>query len=151
MEHGGSLVSLHGPSKNTRVGQVAANKLGQKSFWIGIENSNHLSWNDGSPFNYYNWHTGEPNLEKQCAQYDLTGKWSTVECSQTGAFLCQIPRPQVNCDVKVEDRLYVQEIMNSMYDCRDDGNCWDGRGSPEEQCFHPKRKGPELPDDETCP
>ena len=41
--------------------------------------------------------------------------------------------------------------MNSMYDCRDDGNCWDGRGSPGEQCFYPKRKGPELPDDETCP
>ena len=131
--HGGSLVSIHGPSKNTRVGQVAGSVLGQKSFWIGIEKRDGFGWSDGSAVNYENWRIGEPDQQKRCAQYDLSGKWATVECTQNSPFVCQIPRPQSLCNVNEMDRIYADGV--TMYQCMGDGNCWDGKSGEGQSMF----------------
>ncbi|GIX89154.1 macrophage mannose receptor 1 [Caerostris extrusa] len=53
-------------------------------------------WTDGSSLDYTNWDTREPSSFSQgndCVAFDQsTGKWKTINCSNGGVVMCQIPK-----------------------------------------------------------
>ena len=109
-QHGGSLVSIHGPEKNQRVGQVATAAFGTQNFWIGPQLKEGWGWTDGSAMNYENWSLGEPSNSYHCAVYEYNSMWMSADCTiDTGLskpFVCQIPRPQELCKILELERVY---------------------------------------------
>ena len=62
-EWGGHLVSIHSEEEYNYINDLR----GSNSIWIGgtrkSDNPSEWEWSDGTPFNYTNWQTDEPNNE----------------------------------------------------------------------------------------
>ena len=46
-------------------------------------------WFDGTSFNFYNWDSGEPDTNAQCAVVTPRGAWRDEYCDQTKMFICK--------------------------------------------------------------
>ncbi len=64
------------------------------------------NWIDGSPINYENWLTGEPNGDSStqgCTEVyarNYPGKWNDHTCDEMQYYLCKMPRcesPSILC------------------------------------------------------
>ena len=74
--------------------------VGDYYFWIGgsdlkVENS--WTWTDGSPWNYTDWSTGQPEEANGDTEHCLNmfsyrrkGKWNDLICTYKKMFLCKI-------------------------------------------------------------
>ena len=52
--------------------------------WLGARYNPKLKswhWLDGSPWNWTNWRTGQPDDRSNCADIDNEGKWYATSCS----------------------------------------------------------------------
>ena len=66
--------------------------------WIGLyrnpKDKSRWLWVDGSPVNYTNWYTGEPNgLHEECGEIypKVHGwKWNDLLCNSTFPYICEI-------------------------------------------------------------
>ena len=66
--------------------------------WIGgyriIENGDEFVWIDGTPWNYQNWNTGEPNNSgnERCVETSM-GNWNDEKCRSERSSVCYQPLP----------------------------------------------------------
>jgi len=51
------------------------------------------AWNDGTPFSFTNWESGEPNggSSENCVQLYSQGTWNDAACDSTDNLACQVP------------------------------------------------------------
>uniref|UniRef100_A0A914QYU7 C-type lectin domain-containing protein n=1 Tax=Panagrolaimus davidi TaxID=227884 RepID=A0A914QYU7_9BILA len=69
----------------------------QADFWIGgdnIEVAQKWSWTDGTPFDYSDWKTGEPQntTGSNCIALSLTeAYWSADDCFKPKPYVCLVP------------------------------------------------------------
>ena len=96
------LVSIHKQGDSDNLAQLILKQSDFRSFWIGLrepEGESGYGWTDGTPLNYLNWASGEPNdhngMEK-CAELKVgdTGLswWNDNFCWATNHFICAVDR-----------------------------------------------------------
>ncbi|XP_072020680.1 macrophage mannose receptor 1-like isoform X2 [Amphiura filiformis] len=98
MSNGGYLVSIHGNDENNFLKTFIGN-YNINSFWCGLREhaaSGKYEWSDGSPLDYQQWLTGEPNDfngEEECAQFYVhDGTWNDLNCGDKIPFICKKPQ-----------------------------------------------------------
>ncbi|XP_033624642.1 macrophage mannose receptor 1-like [Asterias rubens] len=100
-DNGGHLVSIHGEDENTYVRQLVYENVFIDSFWIGLREyrvNGDYSWSDGTPLDYNNWDTNQPDDSsgsEQCAEYRTTGFWNDQNCGAPQPFVCKKPKDSV--------------------------------------------------------
>ncbi|XP_072049239.1 uncharacterized protein [Amphiura filiformis] len=68
-----------------------------KDTWIGIDDllePDNFVWQDGSPVNFTNWYTNEPNNsppKEECGQRFAEGTWNDEPCEHIFSFICKKP------------------------------------------------------------
>ena len=72
--------------------------------WLGINDihtEGNWVWSDGSPANFENWQTGEPNNngDQDCGQM-YSGRWDDDKCQVLKSFICKNERPN-HCIKKI--------------------------------------------------
>ena len=77
------MVSVHSDVDNSAVAEVCPDG----GCWLGLHcyGSSHgqWSWTDGTPVNYNNWGSSEPNDAggtEDCVAFKSTGKWNDLSC-----------------------------------------------------------------------
>ena len=88
---GGDLASIHSAAENALAFAVVPQST---SVWIGASDSAREGtwvWVDGTPFDYHNWHAGEPNQwggNEDCVEVNSSGKWNDCNCAKRFKFVC---------------------------------------------------------------
>eukprot|EP00058_Branchiostoma_floridae_P019221 XP_002604710.1 hypothetical protein BRAFLDRAFT_80319 [Branchiostoma floridae] len=89
---GAELVSLHSQAE---IGLLQQMQL-TSSVWIGLyKNSDRaIEWTDGSPVDYTNWASGEPNDfdgsgRENCVEMYADGRWNDINCFGRLGFVCE--------------------------------------------------------------
>uniref|UniRef100_A0A914QXG0 C-type lectin domain-containing protein n=1 Tax=Panagrolaimus davidi TaxID=227884 RepID=A0A914QXG0_9BILA len=99
-QNGGHLASIHDGFTNALLPQEAYKRFHESTetdFWIGATNlmsGNSWNWTDGSPFDFKDWKTGEPQntTGANCAVQSLNdGFWSAQDCFKPKAYVCKTP------------------------------------------------------------
>jgi cysteine-rich repeat protein len=73
--------------------------LAPSSAWIGLTDAaieGTWVWNDGTPFAFTNWNSGEPNNSgnEDCVHLLGDGRWNDLPCTDASvAYLCEVPLP----------------------------------------------------------
>ncbi|XP_045124558.1 macrophage mannose receptor 1-like [Portunus trituberculatus] len=119
-----TLVNIHSEEEN----QFFANQLIQssQSCWMGLQyNGANWTWADGTPMDYSNWNSGEPNnMESEtCGEMidypnsAYEGKWNNLECGTSRAFGCELyPTHMIACaDGWEEFEDYCYKVYNDDY------------------------------------
>ncbi|XP_012946935.1 macrophage mannose receptor 1 [Aplysia californica] len=90
----GSLVSITSRAEQSYLqGRLLSGS--SSSYWIGASDRTQeagWSWEDGSPFAFLNWHTGEPNNlgNEDCGALDAkTWTWYDFQCSYNTGYICK--------------------------------------------------------------
>ncbi|KAJ8044852.1 Lectin 1 [Holothuria leucospilota] len=104
----GHLVSIHSAAEQSFVYELFKSLTAaptttrnpwfpQLNIGLRVEQGKSLSWSDGSPVDYTNWYSGEPNGWNAYGQIsDGTGKnglWYDNDNAYLRPFMCKIPRP----------------------------------------------------------
>ncbi|CAH1775812.1 unnamed protein product [Owenia fusiformis] len=99
LDQGGDLVSINSRHESSFVLAMMFGVANQGSFkfWIGandIDVEGGWGWSDGSPFNYHNWNSGEPNDwngGEHCAETSANnfGAWNDYVCDNGCGFICE--------------------------------------------------------------
>ncbi|XP_076822718.1 macrophage mannose receptor 1-like [Clavelina lepadiformis] len=96
---GADLVSIHSDEEITIITNLVLQQTNYSFvyFWIGLNNLNQVyQWTDGSPVNFTNWDTGEPDHPQgfeNCAESQLYyhyPDWNNLNCDMTRNFICKI-------------------------------------------------------------
>ncbi|XP_066304554.1 lymphocyte antigen 75-like [Branchiostoma lanceolatum] len=89
---GAELVSLHSQAE---IGLLQQMQL-TSSVWIGLyKNSDRaIQWTDGSPVDFTNWASGEPNDldgsgRENCIEMYADGRWNDISCFGRLGFVCE--------------------------------------------------------------
>ena len=90
--YGTNLASIHSEEEHS----ISYSLINSRNGWIGLndrETDGTYIWNDGSPFDYDNWHPGEPNnggsLQGCVALWnDNDGEWEDWWCTTESAVYC---------------------------------------------------------------
>ena len=66
-----------------------------EDFWLGAtdkKNEGSWVWTDGTPADWTNWNSGEPDGKKNanCLRMRSSGKWSDTMCSKRRPFVCSV-------------------------------------------------------------
>ncbi|XP_052066376.1 macrophage mannose receptor 1-like, partial [Mytilus californianus] len=93
--HGSDLVSLH---SKTEVDTLPNNQLKDEPYWIGLNEIDHkgtFKWSDGTPLDYANWNTYEPNHWnnfEHCVEMEHFShrKWNDGNCYISQSFICKL-------------------------------------------------------------
>jgi len=63
--------------------------------WIGLHDKNKndtYEWTDGTPFDYENWYSGEPDLgDEDCVEIGTTDRWYDFDCTAKRGVVCKGP------------------------------------------------------------
>ncbi|AKT37573.1 CotH kinase family protein [Chondromyces crocatus] len=93
---GGHLISLHDQAtRNLVVSRV--NTIGGGTWWIGLHDQAQegtFVWTDGSPLDYTDWASGEPNNyadDEHCVHLTGGGQWNDLFCTSDGRYVCRLP------------------------------------------------------------
>ncbi|XP_002737989.1 C-type Lectin CRL-like [Saccoglossus kowalevskii] len=94
------LASIHSSEENDFV---FAFQGGLNNIWIGFNDRAQQytwEWSDGSPVDYTNWHSGEPNnscgllCEENCVEMqvgsEFNDKWNDEDCTTKNRFVCKM-------------------------------------------------------------
>ena len=93
------LASIHSSEENQFVTDLSDGRR----FWLGGQLG--WSWSDGTPWNYQNWLSGEPNGNgaEGCLENvalvtgeENKGKWNDRACDNTGGDVCMICVKELN-------------------------------------------------------
>ena len=94
LDQGGDLASVHSAEEHNFLYEAA--RKGQQSSWIGLNDrriEKHMVWSDGTPLDYSNWDTKEPNdnsgAENCIEMLHASGKWNDNRCSSYRGFICK--------------------------------------------------------------
>nr|XP_039269898.1 uncharacterized protein LOC120344668 isoform X2 [Styela clava] len=107
---GGDLVSINSPDEQSFVQVNVALSARQIAFWTGGLDSwsgpintgvvditdGGWRWIDGSPFNYVNWNSGEPNNvnNEDCVEMVVDhGYWNDLSCGDSRGYICEKEDP----------------------------------------------------------
>ena len=87
---GGDLAKIEFQEENTFI----QDKFGE-DFWLGAtdkENEGSWVWTDGTPADWTNWYSGEPDGKSKanCLRMNSGGKWSDSSCSKRRPFICSL-------------------------------------------------------------
>ena len=101
-QHGANLISIHSEEEQNFVVGHANKSWFSASMWIGLNDRNlegGYVWSDGSPVQFTNWDSREPNDMKgqeDCVELNLdtktTNKWNDERCGMLRSFGCKIRR-----------------------------------------------------------
>ncbi|RWS25360.1 macrophage mannose receptor 1-like protein [Leptotrombidium deliense] len=88
------MVSIHTKEENEYLHSILRKS---RWFWLGgvalATNVKGHAWLDGSPFNYSNWNSGQPDEHSHCVILAFyNGLWSDWYCHKGAAMLCQKPK-----------------------------------------------------------
>ncbi|KAK7079206.1 hypothetical protein SK128_003942 [Halocaridina rubra] len=96
-DEGGELASIHTVEENYWIESMLVSKS-DKTFWIGGRSfkDSGYEWIDGSPFDFDNWYTGEPNDmldQEDCIGIyaHRTGYWNDQNCAHLEGRICKRP------------------------------------------------------------
>ncbi|GFR64557.1 C-type mannose receptor 2 [Elysia marginata] len=93
---GGNLPSFHSPFQSEFVRTEVIRDSPRDAYWIGLaHDKNGFEWSDGSPVDYMNWDSNEPNnlhlpFFKSC--FHLKGlklKWTPLRCRVLLFYVCE--------------------------------------------------------------
>jgi hypothetical protein len=90
------LVTVDDAKENAWIDQVV-DSYNTGEWWIGLNDiatEDDFVWEDGSPLNFLNWHTDEPNNlngDEDCAElnYWTTGTWNDKNCAEARYYICE--------------------------------------------------------------
>lgn len=98
---GAHLASVHSAAEDHFLNLLSQQgSAGNKHTWIGFNDrqaEGTYGWTDGSPVDYSNWHSGEPNdydSREDCVElnfFELDGTWNDHFCSEQHRFICKMP------------------------------------------------------------
>ena len=92
-KNGGHLASVTSEAVDEYIAGEKE-KRGLQNLWIGgsdKEKQGVWTWTDGSPWNFTNWYTGQPNSRgvQDCLRYINDMKeWDDAICNRMSPFLC---------------------------------------------------------------
>jgi len=94
LERGGDLASIHSYEENDFISGLI-----QTYSWIGlndIEAESYFKWSDGTPLDYTNWRTDNPEPDNSTSQncvhiQSLEGGWWDAPCDDGGGVVCKEP------------------------------------------------------------
>lgn len=102
---GGDLASIHSAAENAAVRALIGHR---GKAWLGLKDTSgggrrgDFVWSDGTPTDYSNWQSSEPNVKaERCAGLwpGFEGRWADGMCNrddhwwQDAGFVCRISRP----------------------------------------------------------
>ncbi|XP_071505817.1 macrophage mannose receptor 1-like [Diadema antillarum] len=94
-----SLVSIHSNGEQSFLTERVA-YIGE-SMWIGLHDKFgefNWEWEDGTPYDYFNWAPGEPNNAggEDCVHIESyfykVGTWNDHKCDRLFRFICKMPK-----------------------------------------------------------
>jgi len=97
-EIGANLVSINSAGED----EFVSNICGQTNCWIGLNDAveeGNYKWSDGSPFDYSNWDSDQPNPDGSedyiliRNNFVVEGKWHDFPASSTWIGICEITKP----------------------------------------------------------
>lgn len=98
---GGHLASIHSLAQHDWFVQVGGG-LGRGEWWIGLSDASEegtFVWDDGTPLDYTNWNTDEPNDLGGAVDCEECGEdcgevawqsWNDLQCSRLIGYICDI-------------------------------------------------------------
>jgi hypothetical protein len=96
-DYGYHMLTIDDASENTWADDTA-DTFSTTKWWIGLNDratEGSFEWEDGTPFSYSNWSSGEPNNSgggEDCAQinrYHPSQTWNDEPCSNSFYFICE--------------------------------------------------------------
>ncbi|XP_070537336.1 C-type mannose receptor 2-like [Ptychodera flava] len=99
---GGDLATIHSQEQQAYMTSQLRNV--ESAMWIGFSDNNwegQFRWTDGSPVNFVNWATGEPNggTDENCVEMHFRGYggyWNDMSCDSTAGYICQAKKDPRN-------------------------------------------------------
>uniref|UniRef100_A0AC34F938 C-type lectin domain-containing protein n=1 Tax=Panagrolaimus sp. ES5 TaxID=591445 RepID=A0AC34F938_9BILA len=89
----GHLASIHDLNEDLFVAHIRGTNETYQT-WTGLftdDNNAHWSWTDGSPFNYSNWWTNQPDNpgQENCGTILFDGTFNNLNCNQVTSYICK--------------------------------------------------------------
>ncbi|EDO48559.1 predicted protein [Nematostella vectensis] len=92
------LASIHSLNENRLISNMMENE--NSTAWIGLRNytgAKGLAWIDGTPVDFLNWASSEPNWNGNCVRVRARDDdWLDRQCSSTYNFVCKRPCNSMN-------------------------------------------------------
>jgi len=90
IQENADLVSIHSESEDEFVFQLLSSW--SSDIWLGLYWDGYdFVYDDGSDFDYSNWHSGEPDFSGCGSKGKASGTWYDISCSYTRNFACKRP------------------------------------------------------------
>ncbi|CAD5119519.1 DgyrCDS8121 [Dimorphilus gyrociliatus] len=161
---GGDLLSINSAGEQEFIANLLNTLKFNQDLWIGLYEKSvklNFTWTDNTPAEYYNWVSGEPNLEKlfSCVKmsYGDSYAWKDIECATKLPYICEYNNtPCKNASQCHEDAechmgqcrcapgkfdgdgkdvcIDINECEAAVYPCHEKANCNNLKGDYECKC-----------------